>query len=306
MAVITLARQVGSGGQTIAHLLADRLGYRVVGRRELVAEAKTHGLRLPIAFGDFADEQRLAGARSISALHVGIGELEFAEALRGGVARAVAVESISFLESLAHERRNLLLAVASLTYTLAAADRLILVGAGAQYLLAGLPGVLRTKTVAPAEVRALRLADAYGLERAAALEAVRLGDKEQRDYNRAVFDADWDDPLHWDLILNTELLTPEAACETVLAALGSPGRKTAIPDGLAGALTDAGAINRVFAVRSFGLAWPFATPSVDGVLVQGDVATAEEAKQVLAQARRAIGRTSVVDRLTVAGRSAGE
>jgi cytidylate kinase len=306
MAVITLARQVGSGGQTVARLLADQLGYRAVGRRELVAEAEARGLRLPVAFADFADEQRLAGARSVSALHVGVGELEFAEALRGGAAPAVAVEPISFLEALAHERRNLLLAVASLVFALAADDRQILVGAGAQYLLAGLPGVLRIKTVAPAEVRALRLADAYGLERAVAREAVRQGDREQRDYNRAVFDADWDDPLHWDLTLNTELLTPEAVCATALAVLGGPGGEPAIPLGWARALAEAGAINRIFAGRSFGLAWPFATPSVDGVLLQGDVATADDANKVLAVARRAIGGGSLVDRLTVAGRSVEE
>src|SRR5262245_45921122 len=168
-------------------------------------------MRLPPAFVQFADEDRLGqtAAGDTSPLYFSFGELEYGDALRGRTPETAA-RGDSFLETMAHERRVLLLRVAAITYELAARDRLILVGAGGQFLLAGLPGVIRTKVVAPVEVRAARLAAAHGLQPAAAKRAVARGDREQTEYNRAVFDADWHDPLHWDLTVNTDELAPEA------------------------------------------------------------------------------------------------
>src|SRR3954454_12869641 len=116
MAVITLARQVGSGGTTIAQLVAAKLDYRVVGRKELLEEASRQGLWLPTSFANFADEHRLASqsATTMSPHYFSIGELEFGDALRGS-APAATVETgpQSFLEEMISARRTLLLTVAS-------------------------------------------------------------------------------------------------------------------------------------------------------------------------------------------------
>lgn len=305
MAVITLARQVGSGGQTIAALLAARLDARVIGRRDLAAAATALGMRLPVAFTEFADEQRLAqvNAGTASPLYFSVGEMEFGDALLGAGARAASERPISFLESLAHERRALMLTVSSLVYSLAAADRVILVGAGSQYLLAGIPGVLRVKIVAPPDVRARRMAGAYGLAPDAARRVVRHGDKEQIEYNRAVFDADWDDPLHWDLIVNSDAIGPETACATILTTLTSEGVIPPISAVYAISLAQAGAINHGLTSAEFRGSWLYATPTAEGITIHGDAATEEQATAALNLVSRHCPSGTVRNELKVRGRS---
>ncbi|MEA2594367.1 MAG: hypothetical protein QOF01_836 [Thermomicrobiales bacterium] len=303
MAVITLARQVGSGGQTIAQLLAERLGYRVVGRRDLAAAAANRGLQMPPVFAEFADEQRLALSRTAdtSPLYFGFGELEYGDALRG--AGPVSGRGpISVLEAVAQERRTLLLAVASLTYALAAEDGLILIGGGGQYLLGGLPSVLSVKIVAPAEVRAERLASAYGLDRVAAREAVLSGDREQREYNRALFDADWDDPLHWNLIVNSEAIDPERARDVILAAFGSDGTAPRVPAETTNMLELASAVNQALGDDAFGNAWLLATATAEGIVLHGDTTDSEQARAALDVAQRLGAGRRVVSDLMVQGR----
>jgi cytidylate kinase len=303
VAVITLARQVGSGGQTIAQLLAERLGYRVVGRRDLSDEAVKRGLRLPRVFAEFADEQRLArvGTDDLPPLYLGFGELEYGDALRGA-GPVVTRGPVSVLEAVADERRTLLLTLASLAYALAAEDGLVLIGGGGQYLLAGLPTVLCVKIVAPADVRAERLATAYGLDRGAAREAVLSGDREQREYNRALFDADWDDPLHWDVIVNSEAITPETARDIILAALAAGRRVAAIPAEVASALSLAASVNGALMDDAFASSWLLATPTANGVVLHGDTADAEQARAAFDAARRLGGDREVIGDLTVQGR----
>lgn len=302
MAVITLARQVGSGGQTIAQLMAERLGYRVVGRHDLAAEAENRGLRLPRVFVEFADEQRLArvGTDDLPPLYLGFGELEYGDALRGAGPEAEP-STVAVLEAVAHERRTLLSTLASLTYALAAEDRLVLIGGGGQFLLAGLPAVLSVKIVAPADVRAERLATAYGLDVDAAREAVLRGDRDQRQYNRALFDADWDDPLHWDLIVNSESVSPETARDVILAAICSGGDAPPIPAEVVSLLSLASAVNRELAHHAFLSAWLLAAPAAEGIVLHGDTADAEQARAAIEMARRLGGDRFVASDLMVQG-----
>jgi cytidylate kinase len=303
VAVITLARQVGSGGQTIAHLLAERLGYRVAGRRDLATEAARRGLRLPWIFTEFADEQRLVrlGTDDLPPLYLGFGELEYGDALRGaGLETAPAAATV--LEAVARERRTLLLTLASLAYELAAEDGLILIGGGGQYLLAGLPAVLSVKIVAPADVRADRLATAYGLDQEAAREAVRHGDREQREYNRALFDADWDDPLHWDVIVNSEAISPETVRDIVLAGIAPGGSAPAIPVETAAMLSLAASVNRSLTDDAFANSRLLAMPTAKGIVLHGDAADADQARAALNVAEGLGGNRAVVSDLTVQGR----
>ncbi len=307
MAIITLARQVGSGGQTIANLLAERLGYRVVGRRDLASEAMRRGMRMPAVFAEFADEQRLArlGTDDLPPLYFGFGELEYGEALRGAGPEG-ARGSVSVLEAVGRERRTLLLTLASLTYALAAEDGMVLIGGGGQYLLAGLPAVLSVKIVAPAEIRAERLAGAYGLPLEAAREAVESGDREQREYNRALFDADWDDPLHWDVIVNSEALAPEVARDVIVAGLGLGEAGVAVDPETAAVLSIASRVNQALADELFAEAWLIATPTSDGVMVHGDAVDAEQARAALEVAQRVGGGRKVMSDVTVRGRRVTE
>lgn len=303
MAVITLARQVGSGGQSIARLLGERLGMTVLGRRDLLAEAAQRGMPLPRAFAEFADEPMLGATlpSGASPWYLSVGELEFDDALRGTF--RTLNQPVSLLEEFAQERRAILLTVASLIFDVAARDDAILIGAGAQYLLSGIPGVVRLKAIAPAEVRKERLMAAYNLSAEDVSSTVERADREQRDYNRAVFGADWDDPLHWDLVINTEVLDPGMVCDSVAALIARDGSRLVIPQEYREALAHAAMMNRILQLEAPPSVWLLAMPKGGSVLLQGDVLSAEHADEVLSLIHSVTGDVPVELAVTVAGRA---
>jgi hypothetical protein len=69
------------------------------------------------------------------------------------------------------------------------------------------PHVLRVRVTAPERVRAMRVEQQQGLTREAALDYVQQTDRERGARVRFFYHVDWDDPLLYDLVLNTERLT---------------------------------------------------------------------------------------------------
>jgi cytidylate kinase len=298
MAIITLARQVGSGGQSIAAALTERLGYHQYGRRELRQLAQDSGLALPESFERFANEDafQAAGRDPLAHLHVSYGELEFDHALRGYEPSADQEPEPSFLDGLTHHRREILLSLLSVVYQLAAADNAILVGAGGQLLLAEATDVLRVKIVAPVEVRIQRLAAAYDLTLTAAREAVLHADQEQRDYNRAVLGVEWDDPLMWDLVANTERLTVDEVCTLVCALIEGPQFTAGLAPVMKRVLSAAAAINRAFwtdsALRSTVI---MATPTMNGLALRGEAVSDQARGRALALATATSPNVPILD-----------
>src|SRR5204863_134529 len=78
-------------------------------------------------------------------------------------------------------------------------------GHGARFILAGWPGVLHVRFIAPFPARIERVMRRAGVTRAEAERRVRAEDQRRAAYIRQFYEADWHslDPFH--LILNTEL-----------------------------------------------------------------------------------------------------
>jgi hypothetical protein len=165
-----------------------------------------------------------------------------------------------------------------------------------------LPAVLSVKIVAPAEIRAARLAGAYGMALEVAREAVESGDREQREYNRALFDADWDDPLHWDVIVNSEAVAPEIARDVILAGFGEGDAPVAVGSEMAEVLSIASGVNEALVDDRFAQAWLLATPTSDGIVLHGDAVDSEQAQAALEVAQRVGSGRKVMSDLTVRGR----
>ena len=86
---------------------------------------------------------------------------------------------------------------------LASLGCVILVGRGADVVTKRLPYVFHVRLVAPLEKRVQHAAQYYNLTAADAAEKVREEDHARRRYLRRYFDADIDDPLLYDLVINT-------------------------------------------------------------------------------------------------------
>jgi cytidylate kinase len=175
MAVITISRHPGSLGDTIARALAERLQYRLVERGELVQLATRIGG--PDVAWDRAPELR--------------------------------ERSPSFWERLNEERRRYASVLRRVTTDLAEEDNVVIAGLGAGQLLKGLSNVLRLQIIAPMDVRLERIMErgfdevAGPLSRERARDLIRSRDRDGGGYMRYLFNIDWMEPQHWDLVINT-------------------------------------------------------------------------------------------------------
>ncbi|MBV9578916.1 MAG: cytidylate kinase-like family protein [Chloroflexi bacterium] len=182
MAVITFSREAHSGTQDLARLLAQRLGYRYVGRDELTEAVTTRsGIRRH-------SQNSESEGRSLSLW-----------------------ESLG--EQLSGDREAYVGALKTIVTELALGDNVVLVGHGAGLFLSDMRTVVRVFIVAPMADRLERLR-AEGLEDPArARSLIDEQDRESAAYLRYLFGIDWLDPHQWDLVINTGRADPEAALD---------------------------------------------------------------------------------------------
>jgi cytidylate kinase len=193
MAVITISRHPGSLGDTLARALADRLAYRLVERRELIKLAERIG-GSDVAW-DRAPELR--------------------------------ERSPSFWERLNEGRRRYASVLRRVTLHLAEEGDVVIAGLGAGQLLKGLGNVLRMQVIAPMDVRLERVMErGYDeipgpLSRDKARDAIRRADRDTAGFMRYLFNIDWMDPQHWDIVLNTGRFSVEEAVDMIAAIVES-------------------------------------------------------------------------------------
>jgi len=95
----------------------------------------------------------------------------------------------------------------------------VIVGRGAGFGLRGRrPDLLHVRLIAPEEHRVAVVASRLGVPADQARKPVRATDRQRRDFVRARYHADWDDPLAYDITLNTATLGVELAIQLVLDA----------------------------------------------------------------------------------------
>lgn len=189
MAVITISRHPGSLGDTIARAVAERLNYRLVERAELVRLAERIG-------GPDVAWERAPELRE---------------------------RSPSFWERLNEERRRYSSVLRRVMTLLAEEDNVVIVGLGGGQLLRGLRNVLRIQLIAPMDVRLERVMergadDVPGpLTRDRARDLIRTQDRDVSGYMRYMFNIDWLDPSHWDMVMNTGRFSVEESVEIIAA-----------------------------------------------------------------------------------------
>lgn len=94
----------------------------------------------------------------------------------------------------------------------------VIVGRGAAYLLPR-ESALRLRVIAPLDLRAQRRARTHDLPLDEARQYVQRIDVNRRLFLRGAFGVDPDNPLNYDLVINTGILSLDVAVEIVLAAL---------------------------------------------------------------------------------------
>jgi cytidylate kinase len=180
---ITISREVGAGGRTIAELVGQRLtagGKTPDGIPWAVFDANLakqvlEDHKLPANLERFMTEDARLPVEAI-----------VEEVLRLHPSAWTLVE---------HTTQTIL--------RLAGLGHAILVGRGASVITARLPNVFHVRLVAPLATRIRHTAEYYQLSEAEAAKFVREKDHARRRYVRRYFNAEIDDPTLYDVTLNT-------------------------------------------------------------------------------------------------------
>ena len=98
---------------------------------------------------------------------------------------------------------------------LASKGNVILIGRGANLITRPLGHVFHVRLVGSLEKRLKHCQDRYGITRNAALRLIRDEDRGRKRYLKKYFDEDLDDPLLYNLVLNTDLLPHAAAAQII-------------------------------------------------------------------------------------------
>jgi cytidylate kinase len=183
MPVITLSRELGSRGDDVAMAVAERLGLRLVGR-ELINRAAQAAGAPEVALAEI-DELGLLGVRPSPAA-VRLYTRKVAEVIR----------------------------------ELADRGDLLVVGRGAQIVLAGRPGVLHVRVVAPRPMRLAVVQERCRVMPEAAAARIDASDKARAAYLRRTHGVRWDTANLYDLVLNMAHLSVSTAAEVVCLAAG--------------------------------------------------------------------------------------
>ena len=130
--------------------------------------------------------------------------------------------------------------VEAIMLEMAARDNVVLAGRSSTIVLRQVPHVVRVRTSAPEHTRAQHLENQMGLTHEAALNYVRHSDRERAARVKFLYQLDVDDPLLYDLVLNTERLTVEKGAALIRETLRDerfqsiePGRRAVVDLSLA-------------------------------------------------------------------------
>jgi len=209
MAVVTLTGHLGALG-VIPAMVADRLGYRLVGR-ELVAQAGAALGWSPEEADDF-DERTGGLGRRLADL---FDRLALTQPEVGGF---VSTFTMSYADATgigATAGERYFAELRQLIEAVAAEGDVVIVGRGGQAILADHPEATHFRVACPQEVRAQRVdqRDHQGIEAARAL--VEHSDREREAWHSRYLGIDYRSPYHYSLVLNSDAMPDDLVARII-------------------------------------------------------------------------------------------
>ena len=195
MPIVTLSHEIGAGGPEIGQTLAERLSLHYVDQELISQAALRYGLL----------EEKLSN-------------LDEAKP--------------SLFERFDAETRRYITVLQTALYEFAEKDRVVLMGRSGQWLLRGIPHVLRVRVMAPFDLRVKhlgkRLSGQMGEHTNPRMvhDMARRDDTEKAGRMRYLYEVDVRDPALYDLVINTEKLSIDAAVELIAGVLQRPDMVT--------------------------------------------------------------------------------
>lgn len=193
--VITISREPGSGGSEIARRLAKDLNMDLIGAQII---------------------QKIAESADISTRI--IQSLDEREVTR----RDIWLESLFEKRHLWHD--EYLFHLTKVIGTMGRQGNFIIVGRGAQYILPP-EETFRLRFIAPMEFKIANVMRDFGSSHDDAKKYIIKTESDRLAYLRKHFNADWTDPSHYDMVINTGKLGIDVTVETIKAAFSQWNRQ---------------------------------------------------------------------------------
>ena len=228
MAMVTMGGLTGGGGMLLGPLVAQGLDADYVDRLILTDAARhvgatvealhqreqrppTRGERFSGLLQRILERSAVAGAGGDPYFGTGALDLltlEFEELPQPTITRGHEVEDEKYFK-----------AIRTVMIDLATEGNVVIVGRGGSQILRDVPNVLRVGVVAQHEDRIARIIERERLERDQAEKTVIARDLARADYFQRFFGIDNpEDPIHYDLVINTSGVDLDYAAELVVQA----------------------------------------------------------------------------------------
>ena len=191
--IVTIARTAGAGGEELGASVAKALGFRYVDSEIIARAAEKAGVS--VATISHAEARKSLLERILENLAL--------SNLAAPDAPMPAMDAIAGYEQV----------VVEVIKEVASEGKVVVVAHGAGVPLAGTPGLFRVLVTASVATRAPRLPGGA--------KAVSDSDKARAEFLQRFYHVDHEHPTHYDLVVNTDVLSPAQATAAVLGALGA-------------------------------------------------------------------------------------
>ena len=167
MAILTISREIGSGGREIGYNISRLLNYEYIDKEKIFSDIRADGEKWE-EWGKTLDEHRP-----------------------------------SIWEKYDWSFRGFNALLQSLILNYALNDKVVIMGRGGNFLLKDIPYALRVHITAPIEQRVERIIKRETIDRDTAHWLIEKTDKERACFIHLIYGKHWDSPEEYDIMLDT-------------------------------------------------------------------------------------------------------
>ncbi|MFH2066421.1 MAG: cytidylate kinase family protein [Pseudomonadota bacterium] len=269
MATLTISRQVGSLGDEIAEITAERLGYTLI-------DKDTIHDRIMMLPDDFSIEMNSLEKES----------------------------QPGFFQRIFHHQAVYVNLISTIVYDAISKDNVVLKGRGGQFLLTDRENVLNARIVAPLDYRVSLLKAQQPMEDHVAEDLITQLDRDRDGFIRYLFGKDATRPDWYDIIINTKKFNTESAVDILTRRTEIISKDHPLSPELKDiyqSLALKSLVEAILQKRMPDSNYIKVKATPDGVItISGYIATHSEKEAAGEHAKTITGVTSVINRIHVA------
>jgi len=200
--VISFSRSMSSGGDEIALMVADKIRFRYVDDEIIIMAAEREGVS-PVTIGKVERSSPIINRILGSMPH------HHPKQEKGGGSYQYTSPQLTQSEGYRQVIQEVIVETAK-------AGKVVIVAHGAAIPLSEISGVLRVFVTASQSERTKRHMAEANLDEQKAREDIVSSDRQRADYFQDFYNVDQELPTHYDMVLNTDHLTPSIAADVVV------------------------------------------------------------------------------------------